>query len=72
MLARFARKHEGDSSVLAETLAVEAAIKLAIHCGWRKVCFMSVSNNAIDAINNASSNLSLKNICSNLDPNLEN
>lgn len=54
MLARFARKKEGDSFLLAETLAVEAAVELTIRCGWRKVSFISDPKTVIDAINNIS------------------
>ena len=50
ILTRLSKRIEGDSPIMAEILAIEEALDLAIQYGWRKVGFFSDSKIAIDSI----------------------
>ena len=50
ILTRLSKRIEGDSTIMAEILAIEEALDFAIQHGWRKVGFFSDSKIAIDSM----------------------
>lgn len=52
ILAIVAKPEEGDSSLVAEVLAIEKAMDMALCYGWRRICFNSDSKIVINATKN--------------------
>lgn len=48
---------------MVEVLPIEEALKVALHCGWQKVCFFGDSKIIIDLITKLYYFFSVANLC---------